>query len=257
MKKNIASLIAATLLLSVAYSGTIAADAASTAVGKSEKQIRSVFAAQFPDTTIDRILVSPWPGMYELDTSDGIVYSTADASLLFFGKIVNSSSKTDLTADRVRVLQSIDFASLPFELAIKTVKGDGARKIAVFADPDCPFCRKLEQSFKGMTNMTVYTFLNPIEQLHPQAGVHARNIWCSPDQSAAWHKCMEQQDKTQDSQPACDNAVLQKLRELSDRLKITGTPTMFFADGRRVSGAITASELELLFAGDKVVAANR
>jgi thiol:disulfide interchange protein DsbC len=141
----------------------------------------------------------------------------------------------------VSKLNKIDFAKLPLEDAVKMVKGNGMRKIAVFSDPNCPYCHKLEEELKAVDNVTVYTFLFPI--LSPDSTSKSKSIWCSADRAKAWTGWML--DKRAPSAPGtCDTRVLTQNLELGRTLRVTGTPTVFLADGRRLPGAVSAERLE-------------
>ena len=209
-------------------------------------KIRATLHERIPDLQVQSIHKSPLPGLYELDTGAELLYSNDTGTLIFAGRIVDTLSREDLTAARWNELNAIDFNSLPFDLAIKTVRGDGSRKVAVFADPLCPYCRQLEQEMQGVTNVTVYTFLFPLEAIHPGASVKAVDIWCSKDRSVAWAKWMLQ--KTDPGDTRCTGAPIDKLQALGQKLNIDSTPTMFTVDGKRVRGALQQKDLEQLLA---------
>jgi thiol:disulfide interchange protein DsbC len=132
---------------------------------------------------------------------------------------------------------------LPLNQAIKVVKGNGSRKLAVFSDPDCPFCKQLEQqALVGLNDVTIYTFLFPLAELHPDAANKAKAIWCAQDRTRAWQDWMLNgqlpKGATTCATPVEENA------ELGKKLGIRGTPLLIFANGKRVSGAIPAQEIE-------------
>jgi thiol:disulfide interchange protein DsbC len=208
-------------------------------------KIRATLHERIPELQVESIHKSPVAGLYELNTGAELLY-TNDGTLIFAGRIVDSKSREDLTAARWNELNAIDFNTLPFDLAIKNVRGDGSRKIAVFADPLCPYCRQLEQEMQGLTNVTIYTFLFPLETIHPGASVKAVAIWCSKDRSSAWSKWMLQ--KTEPGDTRCTGAPIDKLQALGEKLHVDSTPTFFTADGRRTRGAIKHNEIEQLLA---------
>jgi thiol:disulfide interchange protein DsbC len=208
-------------------------------------KIRATLHERIPDLRVESIHKSPLAGLYELNTGAELLY-TNDGTLIFAGRIVDSKSREDLTAARWDELNAIDFNALPLDLAIKSVRGDGSRKIAVFADPLCPYCRQLEQEMQGVTNVTIYTFLFPLETLHPGASVKAVAIWCSKDRSSAWSKWMLQ--KTEPGSARCTGAPIDKLQALGEKLHVDSTPTLFTADGKRIRGAIKHNEIEQLLA---------
>jgi thiol:disulfide interchange protein DsbC len=206
-------------------------------------RIKSRIEAAFSDVKIVKVQPAPWPGMYEIVTDNEIVYTNADASLLFAGRVIDVASKQDLSVKSWNAANAIDFASLPLDLAIKRVKGDGSRTLAVFADPLCPYCQQLEGELDHLDNLTVYTFLYPLESLHPGATQKARQIWCSSDRASTWTSWMLKNTEPQ-AGAACNTQGLLTLRGLGEELKITATPTLFFSNGRRVSGALAGRELE-------------
>ena len=208
-------------------------------------KIRATLHERIPDLQVESIHKSPVAGLYELNTGAELLY-TNDGTLIFAGRIVDSKSREDLTAARWDELNAIDFNALPLDLAIKSVRGDGSRKIAVFADPLCPYCRQLEQEMQGVTNVTIYTFLFPLETIHPGASVKAVDIWCSKDRSSAWSKWMLQ--KTEPGDTRCTGAPIDKLQALGQKLHVDSTPTLFTADGKRIRGAIKHNEIEQLLA---------
>jgi thiol:disulfide interchange protein DsbC len=140
-------------------------------------------------------------------------------------------------------LTKIDFSTLPLDQAIKVVKGNGNRKIAVFSDPDCPYCKRLEKDeLSKIDNVTIYTFLYPLEQLHPDAGRKARAIWCAPDRNKAWENWILN-GQLPNGATECETP-LDKVAALGRKLGVNSTPTIFLPNGKRVQGALPAEELE-------------
>ncbi len=140
------------------------------------------------DAQIKGIAKSPIAGLYEVNLGSQIIYSDANGDYLLLGDLVDAKSRKNLTEARLADLNRIDFASLPFANAVKVVKGNGSRKIAVFSDPNCPYCRQLENTLKSVDNVTVYTFLYPV--LSPDSTAKAKAIWCSADRAKAWEAWM-------------------------------------------------------------------
>jgi thiol:disulfide interchange protein DsbC len=216
-----------------------AADATDAAAAR----IKEVLTKRFPDVKVERVLPAPVTGLYEVDTATDIVYTDATGEHLIMGNILETQSQANLTALRWDERNTIDFSTLPLNLAIKNVRGDGSRVMAVFSDPHCPFCQKLEKELEQVDNTTVYTFLFPIEGLHHGATQSAHALWCSADRPGAWKKWMlSQQSAT--AAPDCTEDPVATIQALGDRLKIQSTPTVFLANGRRVTGALPAAELE-------------
>ena len=136
----------------------------------------------------------------------------------------------------------VDFAGLPFERAIKTVKGRGQRKLAVFSDPDCPYCKRLERdTLARLDNVTIYTFLFPLDQ-HADAARKATVIWCAGDRAKAWEDWM-QNGKLPASSRTCAAPLAANI-ETGNTLGITGTPTMVTERGELVAGAVDITTLE-------------
>ena len=227
---------------------SLVASAGSTPkVTEVEAAVRKVFATSYPQVQIVDVRPGPVEGLYEVFTGDTIVYSNASGSRLFVGNLVDTATKSNLTTQRVDERNSIDFASLPLDLAIKTVKGDGRHTLAVFSDPDCPFCKQLEQSIHTFDNVTIYTFLFPITSLHPDAANKARNLWCTTDRSQAWQQWMIDGKEAPAVKEACAGDPVGRLQALGSKLRVGSTPTVFFANGARVAGAMTAEQLKQKF----------
>lgn len=233
------------LLLAVILSGTSLAAGDDIPPDVAAK-IRASLHERIPELKVESLHKSPVPGLYELDTGDELLYTNDAATVILAGRMIDTKSREDLTAARWNELHAIDFNSLPFDLAIKSVRGDGSRKLVVFADPLCPYCQLLERNLQGVTNVTIYTFLFPLETIHKGASVKAVDIWCSKDRSAAWAKWMIQ--KTDPGEQRCTGAPIDKLQALGQKLNIDSTPTMFTVDGKRVRGALEQKDLEQLLA---------
>lgn len=237
-------LLAAAALLGVAWTGSAAPAESKAADAKgadAKSVIRKTLSDRFPDIHIDDISPSQFPGIYEIVVGDEIAYVNADASFLIQGRMLDTKTQEDLTQKKLDKLHAIDFDKLPFDLAIKTVKGNGARKLAVFADPHCPYCARLEQTMQSVDNVTVYTFLFPLESIHPGAKETAQKVWCAKDRSAAWTDVMLHQKEPAES---CKSTVVQQTMALGDKMHINSTPTIYFADGHRREGALPQDRLE-------------
>jgi thiol:disulfide interchange protein DsbC len=193
------------------------------------------------DATVKSVAKSPIAGLYEVNLGRQIVYSDASGNYLVFGDIIDAKTRRNLTEARQAELNRIDFASLPFADAVKVVKGNGSRKMAVFSDPNCPYCKQLENTLKSISNVTVYTFLYPV--LTPDSSVKAKSIWCSPDRAKAWEAWM-QDHKAPTAPGTCDTAAIDKNLTLGRAMNVDGTPTVFLADGTRLPGAVPADQLD-------------
>lgn len=209
-----------------------------------EASLRKAIESTYPGVQIEGITKTPYAGLYEVFLDGQIVYADEKFTFLIAeGKLVEPKTKRNITAERMEELTKVDFAALPFDQAVKVVKGNGSRKLVVFSDPDCPFCKRLEQKeLVNITDVTVYTFLYPIPQLHPDAANKSRAIWCAPDRSKAWMDWAIN-GKLPKNSASCDNPV-EKIAELGRKLGITSTPTLIFSDGKRMLGAYPAKDIE-------------
>lgn len=204
--------------------------------------IKKILEQKFPGAEVRGINKTPYFGLYEVQFDDRLVYTDAKAKYLVVGAVYDIESKTNLTEARQRKLNRVDVAALPLDMAIKKVKGTGERTLYVFSDADCPFCAKLEHELKNVDNVTIYTFLYPIDSLHPDAARKSRMIWCAADRAQAWDNYYET-GALPDNKGDCDNPVA-KTAELGAKYKVSATPTLVFADGTLLAGALPAPRLE-------------
>jgi thiol:disulfide interchange protein DsbC len=214
-----------------------------------EADIRKVISAKYPGADISAVSKTPYGGLYEVVIDGDVIYATADGKYLFVGNVVDTATKRNLTAARMAKLQEVKWDSLPFSQAIKIVKGDGSRRLAVFSDPDCPYCKRFENELTKVDNVTIYTFLTPIASLHPGAINVAKQIWCEKDRVTAWHDYMLKAEKPK-ATASCNNPVDENIA-LSNQLKVSGTPTLIFENGQRVAGMVPADKLETLLTAAK------
>jgi thiol:disulfide interchange protein DsbC len=204
--------------------------------------VKKLLEERFPGGQIRHIAKTPYAGLYEAMLEDQMVYTDAKVTYVFVGSIYDAKSKTNLTEEQTRKLTRVAFGELPLDLAIKKVKGNGARKLAVFSDADCPFCARLEETLKGVDNVTIYTFLYPIDQLHPDAARKSRMIWCAEDKVKAWDEFFAA-GKLPSNAGDCPNPVA-ATQALGQKMRVSATPTLVFADGTIIPGAIPAANLE-------------
>ena len=196
--------------------------------------------ALYPSTRFGEIRPTPWSGVFEVAMGANLAYVDASGQYFLFGHLYDMKAQRDLTAERKDTLARIDFNTLPLADAIKDVRGHGSRALAIFSDPDCPHCRRLEAELKSMSDVTIHTFLMPIASLHPQARAKAIAVWCAKDRLGAWQALM-----TRDQVPPsadCAHPVDRNVA-LADRLGVTGTPTLVAADGRVLPGAASAEQI--------------
>jgi thiol:disulfide interchange protein DsbC len=207
--------------------------------------IKKALEQRFPGATVGAVARSPYFGLFEVQFDSQMLYTDIKAKYILVGSVYDTESKTNLTEARMRKLNRVDLSSLPMDLAFKRVKGNGERKLIVFSDADCPFCAKLETELKGVDNVTIYTFLFPIDQLHPDSARKSRMIWCSADRVQAWDAFFAS-GALPDNAGDCDNP-LEKTNALGQKLRVQATPTLIFADGSVVPGAIGTAQMETEF----------
>lgn len=200
--------------------------------------VQKAFEKRFPEIEVEGVETTPFPGLYEVRIGADLLYVNADVDYILQGSLIDAKRRADLTAERMDELSRVDFSELPLELAIKQVKGDGSRVMAIFEDPNCGYCKQLHNTLKDVDNITVYTFLFPI--LSPDSSTKARDIWCAQDRSTAWRDWMLGGKKPANAE--CDTPVEQTLA-LGKKLKVQGTPAIFFADGSRINGALPLDAL--------------
>lgn len=215
-----------------------------------EKEIRQAVQALAPDAKVVSVNRTPLIDLYEV-VVDGprgstVVYASGKGDYLLVGELLDVKRQRNLTGERMDKLTAIKFDSLPLNQAIKIVQGNGQRRLAVFSDPDCPFCRKLEQELVKLKDVSLYMFPYPLP-MHPDAGRKSKLVWCSRDRAAAWRDMMLNNRLPEGDKTDCDNPVDKNIA-LGQRLRIDGTPALIFADGRRVPGYIEAGRIEALLA---------
>ncbi len=218
--------------------------AASMGALAQEPVIRKNLAARLPNLpSIDEVRKTPMPGLYEvrINHSD-IFYTDAKGDFLIQGSMIDTQAKLDLTEQRVNKLSAVSFDQLPLKDSFTIVRGNGKRKLVVFEDPNCGYCKRFERDLSKIDNVTVHVLLYPI--LSADSADKSRNIWCAKDQARSFTDWM-----VKDITPAeakCDASAVARNVEFGKKARITGTPTMFFADGSRVPGAIPADRIEKL-----------
>ena len=190
---------------------------------------------------VDSVTKTPYGGLFEIRTNGDIFYTDENAAYFFVGKVIDSTTYKDLTKARVDQLAAIKFSDLPLDSAIKVVKVNGKRVIAVFEDPNCPYCKKLHQTLQAMDDITVYTFLLNI--LSDDSASKSANIWCSPDRAKAWEDWMLRGTAAVPAAAGCATPN-DKILALGKKLRVAGTPTVYFADGTRTSTGLDVNSLE-------------
>lgn len=214
-----------------------------------EAVIRKNLAERLPALSkIDEVSKTPMNGLYELRVNDSdIFYTDAEGNFLIQGNLIDTRAKRNLTEERVEKLSAIEFDSLPLKDAFTQVRGNGKRKLAVFEDPNCGYCKRFERDLQKVNDVTIHTFLIPI--LSADSVEKSKNIWCAKDKNKAWLDWMVRDQPA--AKASCDTSALERNLAFSKKYKITGTPTLFFVDGSRVPGAIGADQIEKTLASAK------
>jgi len=209
-----------------------------------EMSVKKAVEAAYPKFKVESVSKTPSAGLYEVIMGGQIIYTDEKMTFLIAeGRLVDPKTKKDITGERMEELTKIDFNSLPLEQAIKVVKGNGSRKLVVFSDVDCPYCKRLEQNeLTNISDVTIYTFLYPIEQLHPDAASKSKLIWCANNRVKAWEDWIFN-NQLPKSAGTCE-VPLEKIGQLAKKIGVTSTPTLIFSDGKRMLGAQPYKEIE-------------
>jgi thiol:disulfide interchange protein DsbC len=208
-----------------------------------EATIRKNLAERMPNIPrIDEVQKTPIAGLWEVRIGTDILYTDAEGQYIVQGEIFDTQSRTSLTQARLDKLTAFDFPKLPIRDAIVFKQGNGARKIAVFADPNCGYCKRFERDLASLKNVTVYNFIYPI--LGPDSEGKSRDIWCAKDRGKAWRDWMLEGKLPAKAEARCDTAALTRNVELGKRHRVQGTPAAVFEDGSRAPGAVPLDMLE-------------
>jgi len=202
-------------------------------------EIRQSLQAKFPGIgKIEHIVKTPYAGLYEVVIGDQLLYTDDQGKYIFDGNVIDAKTRRDLSEERRQVLFAIDFDKLPLDLAIKEVKGNGKRKLAIFTDPNCPYCKRLDKELTGVSNVTLYLFLYPIFPGSPEI---VRNVLCSKDPVKAWNDWMLKEISP--AKAVC-NTQTDKVMALGQKLHVNGTPNLIFGNGIQAPGFLPVQELE-------------
>ncbi len=225
--------VAVTTLLLLACAATIA--------GASEATIKAALQKKYPDIAIEGVLKTPMAGIYEVFANGQLIYTDEKVAYIFTSaSLIDTENKVNLTEERMNRLTAIRFDQLPLDLAFKKVKGKGTRKLGYFADPNCGYCKRIEQDLAKLNDVTVYVFMYPV--LGADSLEKSKAVWCSKDRVKAWDDWMFK-GVVPAAAGACDTPI-EKILAFGRQKNISGTPTLFFADGQRVPGAIPLDQIE-------------
>ena len=231
-----ATLIVGLLCASLVFSGP--------AFAQTEQQIKTEIQKKLgSNVKVRSVTPAPVSGLYEILVGNEIFYTDSSGKYLIQGEIIELASGKNITEQRQADLNRIKWTDLNQANALKTVRGNGQRQLAIFSDPNCGYCKRLEKSLQQLDNVTIYTYLIPI--LSPDSAQKSKQIWCSTDPYKSYIDWM-----INGTVPAgkndCNNP-LDKNLAFAKAYGITGTPTLFFTDGSRFPGAVQVSDIEKKF----------
>lgn len=209
-----------------------------------EAVIRKNLPERLPQLkTIDEITKTGIPGLFEIRVNgNDIFYTDSQANYLIMGNLIDTQAKRNLTEERLEKLSAVKFDELPLKDAFTIVRGTGKRKLAVFEDPNCGYCKRFERDLQKLDNVTVYMFLYPI--LGPESGEKSKAIWCAKEPAKAWQDWMLRDKQPPSPTNGCDSTALARNVELGRNYRINGTPTIILTNGQRIPGAVDDKQLE-------------
>lgn len=251
MKKIIQKSLAGFLLLSVTSLFAVETTADNS---QSIATIKTNLQKNLPDLVIDQVIKTPFNGVYEVDSGRKVFYVDSTGNFALIGNLLDLTTKTSLTEQRTNDLNIIDWKKIPTDIAIRSIKGNGANKIAIFTDPDCPFCKRLEaETVNKLNDVTIYYFFFPLE-IHPNAVDHSKRILCAENPESAMISFMAK-DKPLGKNNSCTNAGnLVKMQDIGTNLiQVTGTPTIVLPNGKLISGLVPADYLSRMIDANRAI----
>lgn len=217
--------------------------------GASEATVKAALLKKYPDIAVESVTKSPLPGIYEVFSNGQMIYTDEQVAYLFVNaNLIDTEKKLNITEEHVNKLSAVSFDQLPLNLAVKKVKGKGTRKLAYFGDPNCGYCKRFEQDLTKLNDITIYVFLYPV--LGADSIEKSKSIWCSKDKIKAWDDQLVK-GIAPTAPTTCDTSTIDKTLAYGKQKNISGTPTLFFADGQRVPGAIPLEMIEQRLAAAK------
>lgn len=217
-----------------------------------EQHLKAELKKRLPDATIDTVRKVPYGNLYEVVASGEIFYTDEKGSFILLGPIIDLKTRENITDARLRQVNAVKFDALNFNNAIRIVRGNGSRKLAIFEDPNCGYCKRLERDLLAINDVTIYVFLYPILSL--DSVEKSRAVWCAPDRAKAWLDLMTR-DTAAPAAGNCSTPLDEILAYGRDK-KIQGTPTIIFENGERVPGAMPTAEIEKRLAAPRSASPN-
>lgn len=219
--------------MSVRLAALVVALSFTAAAFADEAQVKRGIESRFPGMKVTSVAKTPYSGLYEVVVGDTIFYADEKVNFVFRGEIIDARSQKNVTEERQQKLSAIKFEDLPLEIAIKQVRGNGKRVVAIFSDPYCPYCKRLDQALMREDDITIYTFLFPI--IRAESADKSRAIWCAPDRAKAYYDFMLNGRDVAVS-GAC-SAPVDRWLAVGQKFGVRATPTSFAANGQRILGA--------------------
>ena len=204
--------------------------------------VKSNLTKQHPNLKIENIQTTEMKGIYSGSMDGQVVYVGEDTQHILIGSMFRLSDQKNLTKDLMLKQNSIDWKKLPLQDAVKTVRGNGKRQIAVFSDPNCPYCKQLETELTKLNDVTIYTFIYPIKT---QSIAVSKQVFCEKDPALAWSNLIAKGIQPS-SKKTCANPIERNLT-LGKSLALNGTPAIIFSNGFKVMGAYPAQEIEKMW----------
>ena len=225
----------------------LAAALAFPAHAQQEDKIKAALKKNVPEAPVDSVRKIPYGGLYEVIVGGDIYYTDETGNFIITGSLIDLKTKQNITEARLRTVNAIKWSELPLEHAIKITRGNGSRKVAIFEDPNCGYCKRFERDLLGVNDITVYVLLYPI--LSPDSLEKSKAVWCAADRGKMWLDHMTR-DAAISGDTKCDTPI-EKILALGREKKVQGTPTIVFENGDRVPGAITREDFEKKLADAK------
>ena len=202
----------------------------------------------FAGTPVESVKPSRYPGLYEIKTRESYFYTNASADWILTGDLIDVATKENLTQIQIIAAQTFEFSEIPLENTIKLVRGNGSRKMIVFSDPNCGYCKKLESEFDSVKDVTIY--IQPWAMLTPDSETKIKAVLCSFNPSDAWHSLMTKGIVPKNS-GSCPGATekIRAVQQMAMKMKVQSSPTLYFESNTRMSAALEASAIEAKLAG--------
>jgi len=204
--------------------------------------VKARLAQQYPNIKINNLQATEMQGLYSGTLDNQIIYVNEDVQHIFIGSMIRLKDQHNLTKDLAIQENKVDFKALPFNDAVKSVRGNGKRQLAIFSDPSCPYCKTLEGNLAKLNDVTIYTFIYPIKT---QSIIPSKQVWCSANKEYAWKNLIQNGQKPT-GLANCETPIERNV-ELGKKLGLHGTPAIIFSNGYKVMGAYPAEEIEKIW----------